>query len=204
MQAVSEHIESVNLGLHVLRNETAKMLAVIFNGNPSFLFRLIHRRQHFARTCVHLLRPNRWQCRPVLDVRRTTQVHCVGTRLAGGVDGYYRDVRRRARQPGSELPASGRTSPERERDARTRSNARGPPGWSDDRERLTETTRVYGRTDADESIQNRNVRDGVAETARRAVFGGGGGFGFGSESDRDFHDDFGEFKSEGEYDSEFE
>ena len=58
MQAVSEHIESVNLGLHVLRNETAKMLAVIFNGNPSFLFRLIHRRQHFARTCVHLLRPN--------------------------------------------------------------------------------------------------------------------------------------------------
>jgi len=128
----------------------------------------------------------------------------LAARLAGGVDGYYRDVRRRARQPGSELPASGRTSPERERDARTRSNARGPPGWSDDRERLTETTRVYGRTDADESIQNRNVRDGVAETARRAVFGGGGGFGFGSESDRDFHDDFGEFKSEGEYDSEFE
>lgn len=102
----------------------------------------------------------------------------LAARLAGGVDGYYRDVRRRARDSGSELPASGRTSPERERDAR-RSNARGPPGWSDDRD--------------------------ATETARRAaVFGGGGGFGFGSESDRDFHDDFGEFKSEGEYDSEFE
>ena len=103
----------------------------------------------------------------------------LAARLAGGVDGYYRDVRRRARDSGSELPASGRTSPERERDVRTRSNARGPPGWSDDRD--------------------------AAETARREnVFGGGGGFGFGSESDRDFHDDFGEFKSEGEYDSEFE
>jgi hypothetical protein len=62
---------------------------------------------------------------------------------------------------------------------------------------------VYGRTDT-ASIQNRNVRDGAAETARRAVFGGGGGFGSGSESDRNFHDDFGEFKSEGEYESEFE
>ena len=103
----------------------------------------------------------------------------LAARLAGGVDGYYRDVRRRARDSGSELPASGRTSPERERDVRTRSNARGPPGWSDDRD--------------------------ATETARREnVFGGGGGFGFGSESDRDFHDDFGEFKSEGEYDSEFE
>ena len=125
----------------------------------------------------------------------------LAARLAGGVDGYYRDVRRRARDPGSELPASGRT--ERSGAFATRaSNARGPPGWSDDRD-ATETTRVYGRTDT-ASIQNRNVRDGAAETARRAVFGGGGGFGSGSESDRNFHDDFGEFKSEGEYDSEFE
>jgi hypothetical protein len=125
----------------------------------------------------------------------------LAARLAGGVDGYYRDVRRRARDPGSELPASGRT--ERSGAFATRaSNARGPPGWSDDRD-ATETTRVYGRTDT-ASIQNRNVRDGAAETARRAVFGGGGGFGSGSESDRNFHDDFGEFKSEGEYESEFE
>ena len=92
----------------------------------------------------------------------------------------------------------------RERDAR-RSRARGPPGWSDDRGARTET-RVYGRTDVSSSqkINAPPKRDGAAETARRAVFGGGGGFGSGSESDRNFHDDFGEFKSEGEYDSEFE
>ena len=117
---------------------------------------------------------------------------------------------RRARDPGS-FPASERTSPERsgafathtrERDAR-RSKARGPPGWSDDRGARTET-RVYGRTDVSSSQNAPPKRDGAAETARRAVFGGGGGFGSGSESDRNFHDDFGEFKSEGEYDSEFE
>ena len=134
----------------------------------------------------------------------------LAARLAGGVDGYYRDVRRRARDPGS-FPASERTSPERsgafatharERDAR-RSKARGPPGWSDDRGARTET-RVYGRTDVSSSQNAPPKRDGAAETARRAVFGGGGGFGSGSESDRNFHDDFGEFKSEGEYDSEFE
>ena len=81
----------------------------------------------------------------------------LAARLAGGVDGYYRDVRRRARDPGS-FPASERTSPERsgafathtrERDAR-RSKARGPPGWSDDRGARTET-RVYGRTDVSSS-----------------------------------------------------
>jgi hypothetical protein len=51
--------------------------------------------------------------------------------------------------------------------------------------------------------------------ARRAVFKSADVFenfsrenaasgGSGNESDRNFHDDFGEFRSEGEYDSEFE
>ena len=57
---------------------------------------------------------------------------------------------------------------------------RGPPGWSD-------------------AGVGRGGGLGAAESARRAGFGGSG-----TESERNFQDDFEEFRSEGEYDSAFE
>ena len=121
----------------------------------------------------------------------------LAARLAGGAAGYFRDVHRRARDPGS-FPASRQTSPDThdrgddlddthdrfsfpER-RRAETSPRGPPGWSD-----------FG------GVFGGDLGGGAAETAQRAVFGGSG-----NESDRNFHDDFGEFRSEGEYDSEFE
>ena len=97
-----------------------------------------------------------------------------------------------SRRPSGLRPsARGLSRRTRVSETRARSKARGPPGWSDDRGARTET-RVYGRTDVSSSqkINAPPKRDGAAETARRAVFGGGGGFGSGSESDRNFHDDF--------------
>ena len=113
----------------------------------------------------------------------------LAARLASGSAGYYRDVHARTRDPFG-LASSRQTSPE------TGGFTRGPPGWS-------EGGGGFG---------------GAGVAARRAVFKSADVFekekkenadkflsgGSGNESDRNFHDDFGEFRSEGEYDSEFE
>jgi hypothetical protein len=110
----------------------------------------------------------------------------LAARLASGSAGYYRDVhaRTKAFDPFG-IASSRQTSPETE--------TRGPPGWSD----------------------GGGGFGGAGAAARRAVFKSADVFekfsqenaasgGSGNESDRNFHDDFGEFRSEGEYDSEFE
>jgi hypothetical protein len=110
----------------------------------------------------------------------------LAARLASGSAGYYRDVHARTRDPFG-LASSRQTSPE------TGGFTRGPPGWSEGGggfggAGVAARRAVFKSADVFENFSQENAASG----------------GSGNESDRNFHDDFGEFRSEGEYDSEFE
>jgi len=127
----------------------------------------------------------------------------LATRLRSGSAGYYRDVDRRAKEAPPATSSFGfrggngfggfavaGSSSLYGRSARETSSSsrRGPPGWSE---------REYSRSSLSEDEDGAEaLRGGGARSfERRDAY----------ESDhKDYHDDFGEFKSEGEYDSEFD